>query len=446
MPITTRNKRSSAINVGSPWRGLLPAPDGAIDQADRQHAGFYYSGISASPVPSPPLVIVPASGITGATDTSYFVVINDAYANRLPDVRELYGLQVAQAVGTVGAVTFSIPGSYSENFLKKDGLIEIWRAPINGAPYLLFNKVFFLRRRRLIISGGQETWKLTAYDPNFILSSPSGQRGRIVAYAAGSAEADVTDFADDMAKQIVRDNLGAAAGTGRDISALLSVQADKSLGPSISKAFSNRVITPVLNEICQASISNGTYLAWDIVCTQPPYNGSVAFEFQTFINQRGIDRRPSSGDSLQIGVDHGNLDDVEIDEDWSEETTWARAGGEGRGAERPYRDSGDAARLGESPYARREEFLDLTNVSNLTTLDDEIKAVLRAGTPRPTYSGTLISRGKSLFDLDWGYGDYIGAQAKGRSFDARADAMVITFDRDNGEQIQSYLKGENVTV
>lgn len=43
----TRNKRSSAINVGSPWRGMLPAPDGTVAQADRQHAAFLYGGILA---------------------------------------------------------------------------------------------------------------------------------------------------------------------------------------------------------------------------------------------------------------------------------------------------------------------------------------------------------------------------------------------------------------
>ena len=48
MAIDTRNKRSSAIFIGSPWRGMLPLPDGTIGQADRQHAAFLYSGILAA--------------------------------------------------------------------------------------------------------------------------------------------------------------------------------------------------------------------------------------------------------------------------------------------------------------------------------------------------------------------------------------------------------------
>jgi hypothetical protein len=50
MALDTRNKRSSAINVSSPWRGMLPVPDGSLDQGDRQQVGLHYRGIlSASP-------------------------------------------------------------------------------------------------------------------------------------------------------------------------------------------------------------------------------------------------------------------------------------------------------------------------------------------------------------------------------------------------------------
>lgn len=40
MAINTADKRSSAINIGSPWRGMLPLPDAAIDFGDRQHIVF----------------------------------------------------------------------------------------------------------------------------------------------------------------------------------------------------------------------------------------------------------------------------------------------------------------------------------------------------------------------------------------------------------------------
>lgn len=47
MALDTANKRSSAINVSSPWRARLPFPDGTVAQLDRQHVNFMYAGISS---------------------------------------------------------------------------------------------------------------------------------------------------------------------------------------------------------------------------------------------------------------------------------------------------------------------------------------------------------------------------------------------------------------
>lgn len=48
MALDTALKRQSAIHHGCPWRGLLPIPDGTVDQVDRQVLAWLYSGISAT--------------------------------------------------------------------------------------------------------------------------------------------------------------------------------------------------------------------------------------------------------------------------------------------------------------------------------------------------------------------------------------------------------------
>lgn len=50
MAVDTRAKRSSAISISSPWRSMLPAPDSAIGQGDRQAVPYMYSGILAGAV------------------------------------------------------------------------------------------------------------------------------------------------------------------------------------------------------------------------------------------------------------------------------------------------------------------------------------------------------------------------------------------------------------
>jgi len=50
MNLDTREKRASGVHVGLAWRGLLPLPDGTLDQADRQQTAAFYAGIAAAAV------------------------------------------------------------------------------------------------------------------------------------------------------------------------------------------------------------------------------------------------------------------------------------------------------------------------------------------------------------------------------------------------------------
>ena len=42
MSLDTQNKRSSAVNVGQPWRGMLPQPDGSFTGGDRSQLAFLF--------------------------------------------------------------------------------------------------------------------------------------------------------------------------------------------------------------------------------------------------------------------------------------------------------------------------------------------------------------------------------------------------------------------
>jgi hypothetical protein len=69
MALDTALKRGSAIHHGSPWRGILPLPDGGVDQADRQVVSFLYSGIVAT-------------GGTPAADGSEYLIFTRRHMRR----------------------------------------------------------------------------------------------------------------------------------------------------------------------------------------------------------------------------------------------------------------------------------------------------------------------------------------------------------------------------
>lgn len=47
MAVDSVSKRGSAMNVGCPWRPVLPRPDGVIGYRDKQQTAYLYSGIVA---------------------------------------------------------------------------------------------------------------------------------------------------------------------------------------------------------------------------------------------------------------------------------------------------------------------------------------------------------------------------------------------------------------
>ena len=65
MAVDTASKRGSAICMLCPWRAIPPIPDGTIDQGDRQHAAWMYSGILAGA----PVIV------TGGSDYWRFITL-----------------------------------------------------------------------------------------------------------------------------------------------------------------------------------------------------------------------------------------------------------------------------------------------------------------------------------------------------------------------------------
>lgn len=73
MALDTAVKRASALHVGSPWRGILPFPDGTVDDGDRQVVAFLYSGILAGADETAPVLSNATATATGQTTASLAV-------------------------------------------------------------------------------------------------------------------------------------------------------------------------------------------------------------------------------------------------------------------------------------------------------------------------------------------------------------------------------------
>lgn len=82
MALDSDNKRYSALNVGSPWRGVNYFPTGTIDAAERLAVAYLGSSIAAAaPVEVPDVVgETQASGTTTLEGDGFVVSVSTAYS------------------------------------------------------------------------------------------------------------------------------------------------------------------------------------------------------------------------------------------------------------------------------------------------------------------------------------------------------------------------------
>lgn len=363
------------------------------------------------------------------------VYICDPFGVRLADASNFTKLVYARAVNDVGSLTLTLPiNSINPALLRlPDGRIEVWRRLDSGREYLDTETTWLMKKtEKTLAADGQEALSITAKTPLSILREP----GRFVNYYAGQAQSQYASApADDQIKQIARENIGSSADGTRDLSAYISIAGDLGLASSVAKSFAWRDCLKVMQEFAQASTEAGVYVAFDIVAAMPD-----SLTFQTFVGQRGVDHRfPGGINPVILGPEFGNLGEVTLTEDWTDEVTYAEAGGQGEGTARLIASAQDDGRIGASPFGLRESFLDATQYSMTTGLAAEAQGAVRAGRKRTIFTGRILETMDTQYGVHWAWGDYLTAQAFGQSFDCRVGAVEVTVEGGR-ESINAWLR------
>ena len=364
-------------------------------------------------------------------ELTYYIEVADPFGTKLAQVDRFVSIDLVRGVNAVGVLTLEMDPDTSRDLFRLDGRLGVWRQPANGPRELLAETVFLVRRvRRALSKSGERVLQVTALSAAHLIDR------RIVAYPAGSAQADKTGPADDLMKAIIRENLGSLAPAGRDWSALISVAADSSQGPSVSKGFAWRYCLDVLQELGEQAAQAGNPVYFDFVA---PVAGGL--EFRTYTGQRGLNRSLSSGDPLILSPERGNLADCELIEDYTDEATHIYAGGQGEQADREIAEASDAARVGGSPFGRIEAWRDARNTSTTAALQAEANAALWERRPRRIFSGSIQDTPQCAYGIHWRWGDLVVAQFEGRSYDCHVDTVRIKVAK-GAESISAQLRAE----
>lgn len=325
-------------------------------------------------------------------------------------------LDYVLSVGRIGVLHMTLPATFDDTLIALDGRIGVWRS-INGTLPQLDGGAVYLAR---IFQYANDYTRVTAFHVNELYAR------RIINYQATVAESDKSATAsDDLIKAFISQNMGSGITGNRqgtqtqaDLSALLSVQANLSQGASIAKAAAWRNLLDVIREIADAGTQNSTYLTSEIVS---PTESTL--EARTFTTVRGVDHRASSASPVIFSEARGNLANAVLTYDYSAEVTVAIAGGMGEGTGRLIASSIDTTRIAASPWNRREQFVDMSNVSDATQLQAEADAAVRAGRPQIVLTGELQDTPAATRGIHYDLGDLVTIEHRGRSFDARLDLI-----------------------
>ena len=373
--------------------------------------------------------------------SAWQVWLDDPTGNRLAVLDRMINLSVSVVANNIGSFQITLPGDFDDSLIHLDSLIEFWRAPEGGTLRLV--RVGMVRKWVYTEdSNGSEVLIISGPDQTELLSR------RIVAYPAEPSFATGTKYtyksgaADDMIKAIVRENLGALVAVAvRNLTSLnFTVALDLTAVATLERRFSWTNVLTVIQEIASASTqSTGIGLYFDLVPVMVS-STQLGFELRTYTGQIGMDM----SSSVFFGKSWGNLGSPKLEKDYSAEFNYCYVGGQGEEADRSIVEVSDTARIGGSPWNRREIFQDGRNEKTVTGLDALGRKALRANRPVLRLSGALLDTTQTRYGIDWSWGDKVTVEYRGFQFAGMVRAVRFDLADDGQEVIDCKVETEVV--
>lgn len=354
---------------------------------------------------------------------------------RLIQLDQLAFLNYSKIVNGIGTCNIGLPYEKYGNIWKEDYRVEVYRRPSLRADLRLEN-IFFMQEPiiRTRMEDNVTILDMTGHDAMTMLGR------KIIKYKSGTTQSrKLVDPIDDMMKEIVDENMGAAAYADDADRAIpynlgyFQVQADASAGAIVEKAFAYRNVLDVLKELGRLSRQLTPEIFFDVVPVT-----SKLFEFRTYSNQRGADRRFSAGKSaFYFSLERGNLEGPSYEFDTFEEKNVVYVGGQGEGESRDLIERENTDRSELSVWARREMFKDARNVEygNTSILNDEGDEALGENEPEKRFVSNFLDAPGSRYGVDWDFGDRVTASYAGIQFDVDIKQVQVTLQDDGSEKI-----------
>jgi hypothetical protein len=361
----------------------------------------------------------------------YTATVYDPNGNRLTELNGFTNIDAVRTVNDVGAMTMTFPTDVWDQYIKLDGIIELYRKT-QGYSFLMMDTGWLIRDWSFDVDAqGRETTTVIAYDLNDLI------RRRIIGYHSSAADpalrveghAHNWPIGDAM-KQAVRENFTGTATTDANRRwSQVSVMPNDGLGGSIDLHWSWRNCLDLFQELAERSTNgtaghDGTYCAFEMA-----YVSQTSFEFRTYHGQRGINHSTSSGDVRLLDRTHGNLGACNVTYNYSEEYNYVLVGGKGEAAQRTYGTAYDATRVAVTPFNRIELWEEAIDAPDQAAVNERANMTLAANRLKIVFEGEIKETDGFQFGIHFSYGDLLTAVYRGRQFDVHVDSVSLNYNK-----------------
>lgn len=329
------------------------------------------------------------------------------------------------ATNAIGSALIQIGDQYSGD-IGEDYRLEIYRngTLVGGTQFLI------VRDSPELDQNGQYTTEIKAVSALGVLDWP------IVNYAPGLLQSHHSDYAGNIIKQLVRENIGSEADdAARDMSTNLDVQADADDGAVVTVDVGWARLWSAIQDVAAASKEEGTELFFDII-----KNGSGKLELQTFSGQRGNDL---SG-SVVLSPERGSLITARLDRSYEKAASRAIVAGTGQELWRNVAEVANTDQTNNSPWGYIKEKLVTTSQATTTTEAIQFGEIyLAQNRNKLTLSGKPMPTGGAVYGTDYNFGDLVTMEFLGNVAVVSIDRVQVSV-KDGAETIDITLRGDVV--
>ena len=358
------------------------------------------------------------------SDIAYQIWLCNSSGTRqqLFNEKSIVSMRLARGLNTVGALELVLPATFPFSTIQPDSMIEMYRTAQSGITELVTETRWLTVDYVRSLVGGVKTYKLTCYSGMDLLT-----RANVLYPAGDTTYTSLNAAADDVMKTVVTQNLGSGVtdSTRKLYNPPLCIQANATAGATVAKDFAKQNLFTLCQSLADSSATAGKPIYFDVV-----WNSAVSsFEFRTYANQRGSDLS-SGANMVQFSPYRENIRDVSVEYDYRTDSNYVYVAGQDTGAARSFQVRYDAARIGVSPYGKREYFQDARQIplgaaTEVASLQAEGDSVLRANRPMKIFAGTLFNLPTCEFGTHWHWGDRVLASWDADTFACAINALTI---------------------